>query len=197
MINSLKIKYGKILYSDPDLGEFYSFPTLDHLKKITVDEMNQMGFGYRSSYIRGTIDFLEENKLSWLDDISVSEDPAEGLVKLPGVGRKVADCIALFSCGRLSVVPEDVHMFNFYNENIKNFTGGKYKAIASVTSKTNYYLLQSNLKSILGVYVGWVHIMFFLDRLVNKIGVKKGIKRKNSDLELKIKNKNNKKDKKK
>lgn len=34
----------------------------------------------------------------------------EALVSLPGVGRKVADCVALFSLDQMGAVPVDVHV---------------------------------------------------------------------------------------
>ncbi len=197
MIDSLKLKYGKKLYHDAEIGQYHAFPDFNSLKTITVQEMNEMGFGYRSKYIRGTIDLLEEKGVNWLDQVVSSENPSEELMKLPGVGRKVADCISLFSCGKFNIVPIDVHMFNFYNENLSNFTGEKYKKIDSVSNKNNYLLLQSNMQKILGPYAGWVHSMFFMNRIsskkqVNTIG--KG-KRINTDLEDKISEKGTKKKK--
>ena len=34
----------------------------------------------------------------------------EELIKLPGVGRKVADCVALFSLDQQACIPVDVHV---------------------------------------------------------------------------------------
>ena len=197
MIDSLKKKYGKKLYSDSDLGDFYSFPEFTALTKVSVEELNEMGFGYRSKYIRGTMDFLEENGVSWLNDLLSQENPSDELTKLPGVGRKVADCISLFACRRYNVVPIDVHMFKFYNENIAYFTGKNYKKINSVTSKNNYSLLQENLQNVLGSNAGWIHSMFFLSRLsAKKVEVTKTGKRLNSELVEKIELKGNKRGKK-
>jgi N-glycosylase/DNA lyase len=198
MIQSLKNKYGTKLYSDPELGEFFTFPSFESLKSVKVDELNKMGFGYRSKYIRGTMDILEEKGLNWLNEVIQSETPSDILTTLPGVGRKVADCISLFACGKFNVVPIDVHMFKFYNENLNNFTGEKYKKIESISSKNNYLILQKNLQAILGSYAGWIHSMFFLERLDSKFSNQKKIqKRPDPELEFEIEKKSNKKGKKK
>ena len=51
---------------------------------------------------------------SWLDDLRKDTDAAkirESLITLKGVGRKVADCVTLFSMDCQEVIPVDTHVF--------------------------------------------------------------------------------------
>ena len=111
---------------------FYSFPTLEQLSgRVTEQELREAGFGYRARYIVGTIEALsalaearrrgggegKRGKSSGVGDdgdggdflLSLRRAPEEEalreLAKLPGVGPKVAACVALFSLDKHAVVP--------------------------------------------------------------------------------------------
>ncbi|MFM7208330.1 MAG: DNA-3-methyladenine glycosylase family protein [Verrucomicrobiota bacterium] len=64
--------------------------------------------GYRANYVRGTARLLADRP-DWAAEWSRLETPAllERLGALPGVGPKVAACVALFGFGRLSAFPVD------------------------------------------------------------------------------------------
>ena len=57
------------------------------------------------------------------------------LQTLPGVGPKVADCVALFSCDKLEAVPVDTHVWSFavkdygLAKGIKSLTASAYREI--------------------------------------------------------------------
>ncbi|MFO8028084.1 MAG: DNA glycosylase [Opitutales bacterium] len=64
--------------------------------------------GYRAKYIHQTACFLSQNH-GWLEETgALPTDAARGrLLSLPGVGRKIADCVLLFGMGRLDAFPID------------------------------------------------------------------------------------------
>ena len=81
-----------------------------------------MGFGYRAKFFLTTINLLlsPETPLSLpdlkptaptVDNVSPEEATIKSLLQLSGVGRKVADCIALFALGQADVVPVDTHVY--------------------------------------------------------------------------------------
>ena len=64
--------------------------------------------GYRARYIHQTARFLAEHP-GWLEAIEAAptEEARARLMELPGVGRKIADCVLLFGGGRLESFPID------------------------------------------------------------------------------------------
>ncbi len=96
-------------YGVPVNGGF-DFPTPERLAALTADELKTCGTGYRADYIIGTAKMVCEGFS--LDNIASMpyEQAREQLTALPGVGLKVADCVALYGMGFLSAFPLDVWM---------------------------------------------------------------------------------------
>ncbi len=89
-------------------GENYLFPTYEQIKNATVEELAELRMGFRAKYIfdalekfGGEINMDEINKLD--TDMLRKE-----LMKIKGIGQKVADCSLMFSFGRREVFPTDV-----------------------------------------------------------------------------------------
>ena len=59
--------------------------------------------------IKRILEALGEDDLCWLEDAPL-EEAREYLCELPGVGRKTAACVLLFSFGRPDM-PVDTHVF--------------------------------------------------------------------------------------
>lgn len=91
--------------------DYYAFPTLEQLHKVTYEEAINMSMGYRAGYFIRMIDVLY-NKQSILDELKRMDADAalERLMKFKGIGKKVANCIALFSLHHLNLFPIDVHI---------------------------------------------------------------------------------------
>lgn len=92
-----------------DGKEYYSFPDVESLSKATVSELEECGCGFRAPYIVDTVQKLKSGESS-LSDIQrmKTDDAAKELMKLKGIGPKVADCIMLFSMGKYDAFPVDV-----------------------------------------------------------------------------------------
>lgn len=54
----------------------------------------------------------ENNGEQWLRSLRLQpyEQARAELVKIPGVGKKVADCVCLMSLGKLDAIPVDTHV---------------------------------------------------------------------------------------
>lgn len=108
-----------------DLGDYHAFPTLDRLKDIPLEFFTDIKCGYRDKYLYDSIKMISSGEID-LEKIKdmTSEDARLELMKLKGVGRKVADCILLFGYHRTDVFPTDtwvVKAYNrLYNSNSKN-----------------------------------------------------------------------------
>jgi N-glycosylase/DNA lyase len=96
-------------------GDYYAFPTLQQLKTIPLEFFKSIGCGYRDKYLYTTIQMLNED-IS-IDNITNMEtkDARVELMKLLGVGRKVADCILLFGFRKTDVFPTDTWVVKCYN----------------------------------------------------------------------------------
>ena len=82
---------------------------------ISDEQWREMGFGYRAKFFTATTKLLTQDD-SPVDPVTLKprdskKSVAEGLQCLNGVGRKVADCIALFAVDEADTVPVDTHVF--------------------------------------------------------------------------------------
>lgn len=85
-------------YGEPLDGGLRAFPEPDRLARVRESSLRALGLGYRAPFLRETarlvaardVDVRALRGASWAE-------ARETLLRLPGVGPKVADCIALFS----------------------------------------------------------------------------------------------------
>lgn len=90
---------------------FYTFPSPEALALASEEELRALNLGYRSKYLVKTAKSVAEGQIS-LDVIRKMDYPhaREELLKLYGVGEKVADCICLFALHHLEAFPVDTHI---------------------------------------------------------------------------------------
>lgn len=116
IIERLSKEYGKkITY---EVKDYYTFPTPESLSKATVQDFRNLGLGFRDIRLYETTNMIinKEVDLEKLKDMNTLE-AREELLKLSGVGPKVADCILLFSnLKRFDVFPIDVWVRRVMNE---------------------------------------------------------------------------------
>merc|ERR1719320_712287 len=127
MVENMCTKYGKPVAtvvtpegdegSEPGSKCYYAFPEIEALVECgpTLEsDLRGLGFGYRAGYIAKTAQQLKDlggrTYLETVRGMPYSEAKSE-LLKLSGVGPKVADCILLMSLDQPSSVPVDTHMF--------------------------------------------------------------------------------------
>lgn len=85
--------------------ESYSFPEKGEIKELCT--IKKCGCGFRSKYVYETASTADEKWLNSLRKLNY-KDAKKELIKLKGVGEKVADCILLFSLGFGEAFPVDV-----------------------------------------------------------------------------------------
>lgn len=85
-----------------------ALPSWEKVAEAGESRLRATKLGYRAKYIHQTALFLEAHP-GYLDQIEAAgtEDARAGLMALPGVGRKIADCTLLFGMGRLDAFPID------------------------------------------------------------------------------------------
>ena len=117
IIEKLSRTYGnEIIWNNE---KYYSFPTVNQLSKATVEDFRKLGLGFRDIRMYETTKMILERQID-LEKLHQEKDTnivREELLKLSGVGPKVADCILLFSTlKRFDVFPIDVWVRRVMNE---------------------------------------------------------------------------------
>lgn len=117
IIEKLSRTYGnEIIWNNE---KYYSFPTVNQLSKATVEDFRKLGLGFRDIRMYETTKMILEKQID-LEKLHQEKDTnivREELLKLSGVGPKVADCILLFSTlKRFDVFPIDVWVRRVMNE---------------------------------------------------------------------------------
>lgn len=117
IIERLSQKYGNEIEFNEE--KYYTFPTPEQLKGVSVEEYRKLGLGFRDIRLYETTKMILEKQVDLekmrknLNTVEVREE----LLKLSGVGPKVADCILLFSdLKRFEVFPIDVWVRRVMND---------------------------------------------------------------------------------
>ena len=117
IIEKLSKKYGD--KREWNGKQYYTFPSPEQLKDVTVEEYRKLGLGFRDVRLYETTKMVLNKKID-LDEIqntSYTSVVREKLLELAGVGPKVADCILLFSTlKRFDVFPIDVWVRRVMND---------------------------------------------------------------------------------
>lgn len=114
-------------------GDF-SFPGAERLAKMTPEELAPLRAGFRAKYIvdaarkvaSGEVPLYELKKLSL-------EEGLNSLMKITGVGPKVASCALLYGCGKKDAFPIDVWVKKILQELYPDgfpFENSPYKGVA-------------------------------------------------------------------
>lgn len=169
--------------------DYYTFPTIDSLynDKDLESKLKLAKFGYRSKYITKTIQQIHEmGNIEWFKQLKLLPyfEAKEELLKLCGIGPKVADCICLMSLNHYGSVPVDTHIFKvaqkYYkkelelenNENLsKNNSIKKNIKNKSKMNKTQnitpvlYDKIGNMFRNVYGPYAGWAQLVLFCSDL--------------------------------
>ncbi|CAF1381995.1 unnamed protein product, partial [Didymodactylos carnosus] len=124
-------------------------------------KLRDIGFGYRARYIYEAVKFIKNEcggmkHFQYLETLSVQEARNE-LLRITGVGIKVADCVLLMSLNKSDVVPVDTHMKNIAVQ----FYGQGNKADVKNLSKANYREISSYFEQLWTPKAGWAQAAAF------------------------------------
>ena len=123
-------------------GEVYfTFPEPEALAGLEEDALKACNLGYRSKYVVRAARSVAEGRFD-LEQLGTLpyEKAKEELLKLFGVGVKVADCICLFGLHHLEAFPVDTHI----SQALKKYYGDgfpmeKYRGIQGVIQQYIFY----------------------------------------------------------
>jgi N-glycosylase/DNA lyase len=171
MLAALREQYGKPLVTIQ--GEetdtvLYSFPSFVELRsKATESDLRiSCGMGYRAKYIMATMETLESlGGEHYLQELRKLQDPIEvqeRLLVFTGVGRKVADCVALFSLRQADAIPVDTHVWDICRRDYDE--QGIFRNVKSLTP-TIYRAVGDTFRSQFKPNAGWAHSLLFVAEL--------------------------------
>ena len=143
-VEALAKKYGAkrtAALSDGSIRTYYSFPSPEELASASLDDLLTLKLGYRAKYIcaaarqvaSGAVD------LEAVRHMDYAHAKAE-LLRLTGVGIKVAECICLFALHHIDAFPVDTHIRQMLDTHYpKGFPLKRYKGFAGVMQQYAFY----------------------------------------------------------
>lgn len=117
IIDRISKNYGKEIEWNGE--KYYTFPTPEELKDVTIEDYRKLGAGFRDVRLYETVQAVLDKKvnLKQMQNNPNTLEVREQLLTLSGVGPKVADCILLFSTlKRFEAFPIDVWVRRVMNE---------------------------------------------------------------------------------
>lgn len=147
-INLLSELYGQAI--EYNGKSYYSFPTVEKLNNVELKDIERCRAGFRCKYISKAIKMLNDEEINLIDIENMATDKARAeLMKIPGVGIKVADCILLFSMQKYDAYPVDVWVKrvteHFYMEcetklsDIQDFAKKRFGDLAGFAQEYLFY----------------------------------------------------------
>jgi N-glycosylase/DNA lyase len=148
IINNICEKYGQPIWFGGKV--YYSFPRPQDLYNKTLKDLAFCRSGYRAKYILDGVQATVEkqvrlNSIKALDTLQARKE----LMKIKGVGPKVADCVLLFSGQKYDVFPTDVWIKRiieyFYFDgkasiqDVRKFAHEKYGELAGFAQQYLFY----------------------------------------------------------
>ena len=123
---SLAEQYGESVAFD---GKTYrAFPTAERLAAASEADLRELSLGYRAPYVERTAEMVADGEAHPGEARDLAYEAArESLTRFVGVGRKVADCVLLFSLGHLRAVPLDTWIRTAIGEHYPDCECGNYE----------------------------------------------------------------------
>lgn len=153
MLRNLSKKFGKKIFFDNI--EFYTFPSLRSLSNATIQDLLSCGLGYRAKFVYNVAKYISDNRI----DIEFLKKnkydfAKEELLKLNGVGEKIADCILLFSFDKLEAFPIDIWILKFLYQNLQQIIKTQINPDSKISSK-QYRKISKEIRIYYGKYAGY------------------------------------------
>lgn len=167
MLKNLCRKFGNRVIIDGK--EFFTFPSIDRLNRASHEELRQCGLGYRTKAVKAVTESIVNGSLDIHCLLRLHyEDAKNELMKVYGIGNKVADCILLFSLEKLDSFPIDVWMARVLRQNYRWLFNNKLessrmrdrKVFEKVTAH-EYRILSKNAREYFGKYCGYAQQYLF------------------------------------
>ncbi|HVB95088.1 MAG TPA: DNA glycosylase [Nitrososphaerales archaeon] len=160
------------------------FPAAPALAEASVDDLTGCGLGYRARFVKsvaqevsaGSVDLEELKLLDYERARDVMVERLLGEKRLLGIGRKAADCVLLFSCGKDSSFPIDVWMarvlYRYYPRLFGRELAGRLGSHVSNLTRLSggqYEKVSASMREYFGEYAGYAQQYLFHDARKSKL----------------------------
>ena len=135
-----------------DKNEFFLFPEPEKLANASINEIAKCGLGYRTKFVKkaaiavnkGMIDFPSLKKQDY-------QEARDSLCQVFGIGKKVADCILLFSLDKLEAVPLDRWVLRI----LQKYYSKEFQISTKTITEKTYDELHNKIVDHFGKYAGY------------------------------------------
>ena len=132
--------------------EFFLFPKPEKLANASIADIAKCGLGYRTKYVKkasiavdkGMINFSSLKKLDY-------HEARDSLCQVFGIGKKVADCILLFSLDKLEAVPLDRWVLRI----LQKYYSKEFQITTKTITEKTYDDLHDKIVDHFGKYAGY------------------------------------------
>ena len=110
-------RFGGRIETPPGFPAAFAFPSVEKIASLTERDLRDCKMGFRAPNLLKTARKIVDGEihLERLRSFELADARAE-LTKLPGVGRKIADCVLLFAYGFQTAFPIDVWVIKVLRE---------------------------------------------------------------------------------
>ena len=149
-----------------DGKEFFLFPEPSDLANASVLDIKKCGLGYRAKAVKTASLSVLDKKIDF--DFLKKTDyhtAKEELIKVFGIGNKVADCILLFSLEKLEAFPLDRWMLRI----LQKYYSKEFQISTKTLTEKTYDQLHENIVEYFGSYAGYAQqFLFKMERDIYK-----------------------------
>ncbi|MFB5611821.1 MAG: DNA-3-methyladenine glycosylase 2 [Nitrosarchaeum sp.] len=155
-LEKISIKFGKKIVFDNK--EFHMFPEPEKIANATIREIQDCGVGYRAKFIIDAAKMIESKQIDF-DHIKKAnyQEAKEIILRVPGIGNKVADCILLFSLDKLEAFPLDRWMIRI----LEKYYLEKFELKTKSITEKQYDILHKKIVEYFGPYAGYAQQFLF------------------------------------
>ena len=155
-LENMTKSYGKkVKYKNQ---EFFLFPKPKILAELKINEIKDLGVGYRAEFIKKAAEMVVFKKIDFefLKKTNYKE-ARKIIIEIPGVGDKVADCVMLFSLDKLDATPIDRWMVRI----LQKYYFKKFLIETKSITPKQYNVLHEKIVNYFGEYAGYAQQFLF------------------------------------
>jgi N-glycosylase/DNA lyase len=117
IVQRLSERFGAAVRVPEGVEPAFAFPSAARIAAASEAELRGCLLGFRAPYLKGSAEAVASGKpaLNELQTMTLEQARA-ALMELPGVGRKIADCVLLFAYGFPTAFPIDVWVLRALRE---------------------------------------------------------------------------------
>jgi N-glycosylase/DNA lyase len=110
-------RFGERVAGPDERAPVFAFPRQERIAALDEEELRCCKMGFRAPYLRRTAQMVAGGEIDLEGIRELPVEAARGeLMRCPGVGRKIADCVLLFAFGFQQAFPIDVWILRALKE---------------------------------------------------------------------------------